>query len=89
MFILLTLPDTEESTLDDKEFVINLYEKYGKSLWKYAYSLSKNNEVANDLVSATFLKIIEKIDIIRKVHRYKIKSYLMKGIFLIHRIILQ
>ncbi len=77
MFILLTLPDTEESTLDDKEFVINLYEKYGKPLWKYAYSLSKNNEAANDLVSTTFLKVIEKIEIIRKVHRYKIKSYLM------------
>ncbi len=77
MFILLTLPDTEVSTFDDKEYVINLYEKYGKSLWKYAYSLSKNNEIANDLVSATFLKVIEKIDIIRKVHRYKIKSYLM------------
>lgn len=77
MFILLTLPDTEESTLDDKEFVITLYEKYGKPLWKYAYSLSKNNEAANDLVSTTFLNVIEKIEIIRKVHRYKIKSYLM------------
>ena len=78
MFTLLTLPrDTRESTFDDKEYIIDLYERYGKSLWKYAYSLSKNNEIANDLVSATFLKIIEKIDIIRKVHRYKIKSYLM------------
>lgn len=77
MFILFTLPDIEESDLNENEYVTILYEKYGKSLWKYAYSLSSNNEIASDLVSTTFLKVIEKIDIIKKVHKYKIKSYLM------------
>ncbi len=77
MFILLTTSNIKESDFNDNEYVTNLYKKYGKTLWKYAYSLSQNNEMADDLVSATFLKIIEKIDIIKKVHRYKTKSYLM------------
>lgn len=80
MFILFTLPDIEESDFNENEYVTILYEKYGKSLWKYAYSLSRNNEIASDLVSTTFLKVIEKIDIIKKVHKYKIKSYLMSMI---------
>lgn len=74
---LFAIFDTEESDFNENEYVTILYEKYGRSLWKYAYSLSQNNEIACDLVSTTFLKVIEKIEIIKKVHRYKIKSYLM------------
>ncbi len=77
MFILFSFPDIEGSDFNENEYVTALYEKYGKPLWKYAYLLSQNNEIASDLVSATFLKVIEKIDIIKKIHRYKIKSYLM------------
>jgi len=79
MFFLLNLSDTEEpdSEINNYEYAIYLYEKYNKTIWKYAYLLSKNHEIANDLVSITFLKVIEKIEIIKKVHRYKIKSYLI------------
>ena len=77
MFILFTLQDTDKFTFDDNEYVIALYEKYSKPLWKYAYTLSKNNEIANDLIATTFLKIIENMAIIRKIRRYKIKSYLL------------
>ncbi|MDF2678174.1 MAG: hypothetical protein K0Q97_2516 [Bacillota bacterium] len=74
---LFVMPVTEESNFNEKEYITILYEKYGRSLWKYAYVLSQNNEIASDLVSITFLKVIEKMGIIKKVHRYKIKSYLM------------
>lgn len=87
MFILFTMPDAEESDFNENEYITILYEKYGRSLWKYAYSLSQNNEIASDLVSITFLKVIEKIDIIKKIHKYKIKSYLMsmvRNIYLNH-----
>lgn len=77
MFILFTMPNIKESDFDDNEHITILYEKYGRALWKYAYSLSQNNEIAGDIVSTTFLKVIEKIDIIKKIHKYKIKSYLM------------
>lgn len=77
MFTLFTLSDIEESDFNENEYITVLYKKYGKALWKYAYLISQNNEIASDLVSATFLKLIEKIEIIKKVHRYKIKSYLM------------
>lgn len=77
MFILFTISDTEESNFNDNEYITVLYKNYGKALWKYTYALSKNNEIASDLVSSTFLKVIEKIETIKKVHRYKVKSYLM------------
>lgn len=79
MFLLFTTTNIDEPDIETNnyDYVTSLYESYGKVLWKYAYSLSKNNEIASDLVSATFLKVIEKVELIKKVHRYKIKSYLM------------
>lgn len=79
MFFLLNLSDSEDSTVkvNDYEYATYLYEKYYKTLWKYAFSLSKNNAIANDIVSATFLKVIERIEIIEKIQPYKIRAYLM------------
>jgi RNA polymerase sigma-70 factor (ECF subfamily) len=77
MFIFFTIPFNGESDFNANDYVTLLYENYGRALWKYAYSLSQNNEIASDLVSITFLKIIEKIEIIKKIHRYKMKSYLI------------
>jgi len=79
MFIIFNMPDMEESDIEvnNYEYTKNLYEKYGKTLWKYAFKLSKNNEIADDILSTTFLKVIEKIEIIKKIHSYKIKAYLM------------
>lgn len=79
MFFLFTMPSADETDnkINSYDYVTILYEDYGKALWKYAYTLSKNNEIASDLVSTTFLKAIEKIEIINKIHRYKMKSYLM------------
>ncbi len=71
---LLTVNDVDVNNYD---YATVLYEKYGKAMWKYAYILSKNYDIANDVFSTTFLKIIEKIEIIKKIHTYKIKSYLM------------
>lgn len=79
MFIIFTMSDIKASDteVNNREFVTQLYEKYGKILWKYACKLSKNHEIANDTVSETFLKIIEKIEIIKKIRSYKLKSYLI------------
>lgn len=79
MFLLFTLSDFDEKDIEinDYDYVTTLYEKYGKILWKYAFKLSKINATASDLVSITYLKVIEKIEIIKKIHSYKIKSYLM------------
>jgi len=79
MFFLLTVSDADDSDIEVSNcgFVTNLYEKYGRTLWKYAFKLSNSSEVSSDIISTTFLKVIEKVDIIKKIHTYKIKSYLM------------
>jgi RNA polymerase sigma-70 factor (ECF subfamily) len=79
MFFLFTTSNVDETDneINGYDYIINLYEKYGKTLWKYAFQLSKSNEIASDLVSTTYLIAIEKIEIINKIHRYKIKSYLI------------
>ncbi|MEL7648742.1 MAG: sigma-70 family RNA polymerase sigma factor [Sedimentibacter sp.] len=79
MFLLFTVPDFDETDIEinNYDFVTTLYERYGKTLWKYAFKLSKSNETASDLVSTTYLKVIEKIETIKKIHSYKMKSYLM------------
>lgn len=78
MFFLLMTSGLDENIEDnDYDYLTNLYDKYGKALWKYAYKLSENYEIANDITSITFLKIIENLDKIRKIHPYKIRAYLM------------
>lgn len=42
----------------DKKLLQNLYNKYYKELYIYAYSLSMNKTVAEDLVQETFLKAL-------------------------------
>lgn len=59
------------------ELVTDLYNTYGKTMWKYAYKLSNDYEISNDVVSIAFVKIIEKLDLIKKIRKYKIKSYLL------------
>ncbi len=59
------------------ELVTNLYNTYSKTMWKYAYKLSNDYEISNDIVSISFLKIIEKLDLVKKIRKYKIKSYLL------------
>lgn len=59
------------------ELVTDLYNTYGKAMWKYAYKLSNDYEISNDVVSIAFVKIIEKLDLVKKIRKYKIKSYLL------------
>jgi len=82
MFFLSNLSDSEDSNIEanDYEYEMYLYERYYKALWKYAFNLSKSQEVANDIVSTTFLKVIELIEAIRKIQPYKIRAYLMRMI---------
>jgi len=77
MFISVSKMEDFGVEVNNYEYVKDLYEQYGKTLWKYAFKLSKNSMIADDIVSTTFLKVVEKIEIIKKVHMYKIKSYLM------------
>ena len=82
MFFLLNLSDSEDSNskANDYEYAVYLYEKYYKTLWKYAFNISKNKEFSSDMVSTTLLKVIELIESIREIHPYKIRSYLMRMI---------
>ncbi len=79
MFFLLNLSNSDIEA-NDYEYAAYLYEKYYKTLWKCAFNLSKNCDIANDMVSTTFLKVIEQIEIIRKIQPYKIRAYLMRMI---------
>lgn len=87
MFFLLNLSNTvgrntELTELSDKEYVTFLYETYYGALWKYALFLTNNNDtVASDIISITFLKVLEQIYSIRKIKRYKIKAYLKKTVY--------
>lgn len=78
LFFLLNISDTEgkNTELSDREYVIFLYETYYDTLWKLACFITKNNAVASDIISITFLKVLEQIGSIKKINEYKIKAYL-------------
>lgn len=84
MFFLSNLLDTygESAELSDKEFAAFLYETYYDTLWKYALFLTNNNyTVASDVISISFLRILEQIHSVRKIKKYKIKAYLKKSVY--------
>ncbi len=84
MFFLSNLSDTVggNTELNDKEYAAFLYETYYDALWKYALFLTNNNyTVSSDIISISFLKVLEQIHSVRKIGKYKIKAYLKKSVY--------
>ncbi|MFW0837829.1 MAG: RNA polymerase sigma factor [Candidatus Komeilibacteria bacterium] len=50
-----------KARLGDKSAFANIYNKYVSRLYRFAYYKTSNKEMAEDLVSQTFLKMWEKI----------------------------
>ena len=48
-------------------FIEKLYDEYYKSLWGYAYYLSKDKNIADDIVQTVFMNIIKNKERLRRI----------------------
>lgn len=62
---------------DDKTFMLNLYQDYYGLMWKTVYSITHDADNAEDLINDIFVKLIEKISLIRTLDDCKTATYVV------------
>jgi len=62
---------------DDRSFIINLYKNYYNLARKVILSLTHNSNDLEDLINDVFIKLIDKISIIRNFESCKITVYIV------------
>ena len=62
---------------DDKTFMLNLYKDYYALVRKVVYSIISDNKDIEDLMNYTFIKLIEKVSLIRTFDCCKTAAYVV------------
>ena len=62
---------------DDKAFMLNLYNNYFALVRKTTYSIVRDSKNVEDLINDTFIKLIEKVPILRTLDCCKTASYVV------------
>lgn len=62
---------------DDRDFIADLYESKRKLWLKKAYALTQDMHTAEDMVSEAFIKLIDKIELLRSLDCYKVTAYVV------------
>lgn len=62
---------------DDKDFMLDLYKNYYSLVRKTIYNITHDNKDIEDLINDIFIKLIEKISLIRTLGCYKLTTYIV------------
>lgn len=62
---------------DDKAFMLNLYQDYYGLVRKTVYNITHDKDNTEDLINDTFIKLIEKISLIRTLDSCKTAAYVV------------
>jgi len=62
---------------DDKAFMLNLYKDYYGLVRKTIYSITHNNSEVEDLINDTFIKLIEKVSLLRTLDSCRLAAYVV------------
>lgn len=62
---------------DDKAFMLNLYNDYYGLVRKIVYNITQDANTTEDLINETFVKLIEKISLIRTLDSCKTAAYIV------------
>ncbi|SHI23284.1 RNA polymerase sigma-70 factor, ECF subfamily [Sporobacter termitidis DSM 10068] len=71
---MLNLEAFEEN--DDKNFLIDLYTTYYGFVKKTIYNIIKDKKDLEDLIDDAFLKLIEKVSLLRTLNNYRTSTYI-------------
>ena len=62
---------------EDKVFMMNLYQEYYGLVKKTVYNITRDADHAEDLTNDTFIRLIEKISVIRTLESCKLAAYIV------------
>ncbi len=62
---------------DDKAFILNLYTDYYGLVKKNIYNITHDADQIEDLINDTFIKLIEKISVLREMDNYRTAVYVV------------
>lgn len=62
---------------DNKAFMLNLYNEYYGLVRKTIYNITRDADHAEDLTNDTFIKLIEKVSVIRTLDSCKLAAYVV------------
>lgn len=62
---------------DDKAFILNSYKNYYGLVRKTVYNITRDGEHAEDLANDTFIRLIEKISLIRTLESCRLAAYVV------------
>ncbi|MDP4120311.1 MAG: RNA polymerase sigma factor [Bacillota bacterium] len=74
LFLMAQLDD------NDREFMLKIYKNYYSYARKTIYNLTHNNDNIEDLIDDVFVKLIEKISVIRTLSSCKLTSYVVSTV---------
>lgn len=60
---------------DDRTLVIDIYLKYRKLMYSVAMQIVQDHQIAEDMVMAAIADMIDKIEVLRKIQRCRMRSY--------------
>ena len=66
-----------ESDYDDKAFLLDLYNNYYRLTRKTIFYITHENQDIDDLINDCFIKLIDKISLIRTLDSYKLTAYIV------------
>lgn len=62
---------------NDRTFVLKLYQEYYGLVRKTAYNLTKDSDSSEDLINDTFIKLINKISVLRTLDCCRVAAYVV------------
>ncbi len=77
--MLLPIAIIAVSDPDERNFMIMVYEEYHHVMFATGYSILHNKELAEDVVSAVLVKLIEKIKTVMKIDPRALRSYIVSA----------
>ena len=64
----------------DREFMTNLFMKYKDVMYRRAYGIVKEPELAEDVLQITIVKLIKKIDLLESMDPDKLPAYIVSAV---------
>lgn len=65
---------------DDQEYMIHIYLKYERLMYKTAGKYASNRQDCEDIVQESIARLIQKIDYLRRIERCVLPSYLVSTV---------
>ena len=62
---------------EDREFILLIYNKYHRLIYKKIYDKIKSSKDVEDLVNDTFIRLIEKVDILKTLGERELLYYIV------------